>query len=80
MNQPFVGLGNNPESGEPDIPIGLGLAIFENKQALDTFGRLSADQKRSVIGYVQGGVSGDEAKLRIRNAVNQLAQNDLQFF
>lgn len=80
MEQPFIGMGHNPEPDVPDIPLGLGMALAQDMGALSYFGGLSPQQKTAVIHYVQGGSTGDDAKERIRSAVEMMRQQDLSIF
>ena len=65
----FIGMGHNPELGVPDIPMGLGMALFQNHTARQAFESLNDAQKTNLIHYVQtSNVTGDDAKSKI-NAV-----------
>jgi hypothetical protein len=79
-NNGFIGMGANPEPGVPDIPLGLGMALFQDAQARGNFENLSAAQKTGVIKYIQtGNVTGNDAKMKIRNAVKNLRSNNIDF-
>lgn len=69
----FIGIGKNPNSNVPDIPLGLGMELAQSPQAMDAFGRLTNEQKTQMIRHIQASTTGDEAKERITQAVNSLA-------
>lgn len=68
--EPFIGVGHNPEG--PDIPLGFGMQLAQDPKAVETFGKMSKDEKRAVIKYVQDCRTGDEAKKHVAHAVNCL--------
>lgn len=68
--EPFIGVGHNPEG--PDLPLGFGMQLAQDPQAVETFGRMSRDEKRAVINYVQDCHTGDEAKQHVAHAVHCL--------
>ena len=70
-------MGNNPNTGQPDIPLGFGMALAQDMTAMTNFGKLSGQQKTTVIRYVQGGHTGNEAKSRIHSALSALKNNDI---
>jgi len=76
----FIGMGHNPNQGVPDIPMGLGMALFQDSAARDTFEHLSDAQKTKLIRYVQSSVTGDDAKNHIHTAVERLRDGDKSFF
>lgn len=78
-NSPFIGMGKNPDEKASDIPLGLGMALSQDVEALSFFGSLTPPQKNGVIRYVQSGQTGQEAKERIVNAVTQLKQHKSEF-
>ena len=72
MEQPFIGMGKSPDGIE--LPLGLSMGLTMHPDAAETFGKMSIAEKQSAIRYVQSGVSGEDAKRRIRNAVSQMEQ------
>ena len=70
MEKPFIGMGRSPDG--TDIPIGFSMELAMRPEALSTFGKMSPEEKHAAIRYIQGGSTGDEAKLRIRNVVSCL--------
>ena len=76
--QPFIGIGHNPEG--PDLPLGFGMQLAQDPDAVASFGRLSQDDRSKVIQYVQSAATGPEAKDRVRWAVEGLKRNDRGMF
>ncbi|MCL2512529.1 MAG: YdeI/OmpD-associated family protein [Oscillospiraceae bacterium] len=66
----FIGIGHNP--GGPDLPLGLGMQLAQDPQAMDAFGKLTKQQKTDMISYIQQSVTGEDAENRIISAVNRL--------
>lgn len=80
-NQSFIGIGPNPDPNVPDIPLGLGMALFQDQDARNCFEGLNDSQKTQVINYVQtGNVTGYDARNKIDNAVSKLRNHTLDFF
>lgn len=71
-------LGQNPEGLE--MPVGLGMQLAQDTEAMTRFGRLSQAQQQAVVRYVQSGATGDDAKNRVDEAVERLKNGDIQFF
>ena len=76
--QPFIGMGHNPEG--PDLPLGFGMHLAQEPDAVASFGRLSRDGRARVIQYIQGSATGDEAKQRVIGAVEALKSGNLGMF
>ncbi len=76
----FIGLGKNPNPHVSDIPVGFGMELMQNGEARKNFESLSDMDKNKLIGYIQGGVTGDEARLRIDNSIKNLNSGNLNFF
>ena len=74
MEKPFIGMGEAPDGIE--LPLGLSMELTMHPQAAETFGKLTHAEKRAAIRYVQSGVTGEDAKRRIQNAVGQLEQGE----
>ncbi|MDR0325982.1 MAG: YdeI/OmpD-associated family protein [Oscillospiraceae bacterium] len=74
-NNPFIGIGHNPEG--PDLPLGLGMRLAQEPRAMDTFGTLNEGQKTQVISYIQAASTGDDAQNRIETAVTSLREGRL---
>lgn len=76
----FVGIGKNPDPGGLDMPIGFGMALYQNSNALHCFAALSQEQRNGIIRYIESGSSGEDAKKRIDNAVKNLNHRNVNFF
>ena len=77
QDKPFIGVGHNPEG--PDVPLGFGMLLAQEPEAISHYGALSNDQKASVIRYIQSGATGEDAKNRIANAVVGLRDGNMGF-
>lgn len=66
----FVGTGRNPDG--PDLPIGFGMHLAQNPRAMEAYGRLSKQRQRELIGYIQGGGTGEDALNRIMSTIAML--------
>ena len=78
-NKDFIGMGRNPDSGAPDIPLGLGMALMQESDARKNFENLSNADKTRIISYIQSAASGYDAKHRITIAVDNLKHNNSTF-
>ncbi|MCC8123296.1 MAG: hypothetical protein LIO58_07135 [Oscillospiraceae bacterium] len=79
-NKPFIGVGHNPDEPDgPDLPLGLGMQIGMDTQAMKTFGNMSNEEKSALIHHIQGAATGDEAKSRIDRAVSRLHEGQTRF-
>ena len=63
----------------PDIPLGLGMSMAQTPEAMEYFGKLDHAKKLEVINYVEAGCTGDDAKHRVRHAVDCLKNHDCSF-
>jgi len=66
--QPFIGMGRNPEGA--DLPLGLGLHLMQHPSAKEAFGQMSPAQKERLIRYLQSADNGEEAE-RLMNRVTE---------
>ena len=73
-NSSFIGMGHNPDSNVPDIPMGLGMALFQDAAARATFESMSDTQKTTLISYVQCAATGDDAKRKINEVIISLRE------
>lgn len=73
----FIGIGRNPDG--PDLPLGLGMQLAQEPKAMEAFGKMSKQQKASLIGHIQGAATGEDAKNRVVDAVNRLRDNQITF-
>lgn len=76
----FVGLGKNPDPSGLDMPIGFGMELYQNSDALHCFAALSQDERNDIIRYIEASKTGEEAKERINNAVKNLNHRNPRFF
>jgi len=72
MTNPYIGMGKAPDG--IDLPLGFSMGLSMHPKAAETFGRMSADEKHAAIRYVQSGTTGEDAKHRIANAIDQLEE------
>ena len=78
-NKVFVGLGKNPDPGGLDMPMGLGMELYQNKNALHFFAALSQDERNRIIRYVDASTDGKDTKRRIDNAIENLNRRNVDF-
>lgn len=71
-NSTFIGTGHNPDG--PDLPVGLGMLLAQEPKAMQAFATMTNTQKESLIAQIQGGATGEEAKARVMQAVQQLKE------
>lgn len=64
-------LGTNPDG--VDIPLGLGIQLVQEPKALEAFTAMTKEQRADLIGYIQGAVTGEDAKNRIAQAIDKLS-------
>ncbi len=76
----FVGIGKNPDPSGLDMPLGFGMALYQNSSALHCFAALSQQQRNDIIRYIEGAKTGDNAKKRIDTAVKNLNHRNINFF
>ena len=76
----FVGLGKNPDPGGLDMPIGFGMELYQNSNALHCFAALSQDERNEIIRYIEKSASGEDVKKRINTAVENLNKRNPKFF
>jgi len=78
MGEPFIGMGKAPDG--VDLPLGLSMGLSMHPEAAETFGKMNAEEKEAAIRYVQSSVKGEEAELRVKSAIRQLADGRTRFF
>jgi len=76
----FVGIGKNPDPGGLDMPLGFGMALYQNSNALHCFAALSQDERNDIIRYIENSKTGEDARNRIDNAVSNLNKRNTKFF
>lgn len=73
----FIGIGHNPDG--PDLPLGLGMNLAQDPKAMDTFGKMTMEQKTNVINYIQSAQTGDDALQKINDAINRMHNGNMNF-
>ena len=63
-----------------EMPIGLMMSLAMNQDAMRNFSALSDDKQSSVIRYVENASTGEDARERIGNAVDELGKGNTSFF
>ena len=76
---PFVGEGTRHPDNTPDMPLGLGMELALDMDAMSEFGKLSRKGKEQIIQYIQAPKTGDEVKMRIRKVVTALHKHEVGF-
>ena len=76
----FVGLGKNPDPSGLDMPIGFGMELYQNSNALHCFAALSQAERNDIIQYIEASKTGKEAKKRINTAVENLNKRNPKCF
>lgn len=51
----------------PEVPLGLGMALMKNPPAMETYSKLTDEQKKQVIGRVHGISSSEEMEAFVRS-------------
>ena len=77
QDKPFIGMGRNPEG--PDLPLGFGMLLAQEPEAVSMYGALTDAEKSTVIRYIQSGATGEDAKNRIASAVYGLRDGNMGF-
>ena len=77
MSEAFIGMGSSPDG--IDIPLGLSMELTMHPRAASTFGQMSPAEKHAAIRYIQSCTTGEDAKHRIRNAIQQMEQGQTMF-
>lgn len=55
-----------------ELPIGLGMRLMQDRTAMDRFTALPDAEKKSILNYVEGGSTGEEAEERVAQTVKSL--------
>ena len=61
----------NNTSKSPEIPLGLGMALAKNPLALESFARMTNEQKRSIIARTHGITSSREIESFVQSNFTQ---------
>lgn len=57
---------------EHQLPVGLGMRLALDMDAMKSFVNLSDQRKKELIDYIEGSTSGEEAKSRVTEVVRNL--------
>lgn len=55
-----------------ELPIGLGMRLMQDRIAMDRYTALPDAEKKRILSYVEGGITGDEAEQRVSHTVKSL--------
>ncbi|HPU63817.1 MAG TPA: hypothetical protein PK304_06650 [Mobilitalea sp.] len=58
--------------GRTQLPIGLGMKLALDVQAMTNFAKLPDEKKRELISYIESSTTGEEAKNRVSEVVSNL--------
>ena len=68
------------KSDAEQMPIGLMMSLAQHQQAMRNFSLLDDSRQKALIAYVESSVTGEDAKDRIRSAVENLETGNTGFF
>lgn len=57
---------------EHQLPVGLGMRLALDMDAMKSFVNLSDQSKKELVDYIEGSTSGEEAKNRVTEVVHNL--------
>ncbi|MBP1756944.1 MAG: hypothetical protein H6Q59_3342 [Firmicutes bacterium] len=57
---------------EHQLPVGLGMRLALDMDAMKNFVNLSDQGKKQLVDYIEGSTTGDEAKNRVTDVVRNL--------
>lgn len=60
------------DSIKGELPIGLGMRLMQDRTAMDRYTALSDAEKKSILSYVEGGSTGEDAQERVATTVKSL--------
>lgn len=61
---------------EHQLPVGLGMRLSLDMEAMTNFVNLSENNKQQLVDYIEGSTTGDEAKHRVTEVVSNLHQGE----
>ncbi len=70
----------NNASNVPDMPLGLGMKLAQDIEAMSFFGSLNNMEKTNIINYIQSSTTGPEAAERVGTTVNMLKEHRSDFY
>ncbi|HWT75064.1 MAG TPA: hypothetical protein VN258_10155 [Mobilitalea sp.] len=63
-------------NNEHQLPEGLGFRLALDMEAMTNFTNLSESSKKQLVDYIQGSTTGEEAKNRVTEVLNNLHKGD----
>ena len=66
----------NKKRKDQDMPIGLMMSLAMNPDAMKNFSTLNDEKQSSVIRYIENASTGEDARTRIGNAVDELGKGN----
>ena len=61
---------------EHQLPVGLGMKLALDMDAMTNFVRLSDSSKKQLVDYIESSSTGDEARNRVSEVVSNLHKGD----
>lgn len=62
-----------------ELPIGLAMSLSLNEFAMEYYSSLDSKAREKITKYIQGGATGEDTKMRINKAIDELEHNSLEF-
>lgn len=69
--------GSNSNAKEPELPIGFGMRLAQEPEAMQAYSSLSNTQKREVIHYMQAAATGKDSEYRVMSSVEKLKNKQI---
>ena len=67
------------ENEKIELPVGFGMSLAMNKNAMDYYATLNYDNQMKIVSYIQDNKTGFEVKNKIRNVINNLEKGNIDF-
>lgn len=67
-------------SNENPLPVGLGMRLALDMEAMTNFVNLTEDKKKRLVDYIESSTTGDEAKSRVTEVVSNLHKGSSSSF
>lgn len=58
--------------GDSQVPVGFGMKLALDMQAMNNYANLPNQNKQEIINYIKDSKTGDEAKSRVTEMINNL--------
>lgn len=62
-----------------ELPIGLAMSLGMNEYAMEFYSELDTNTRERIKQYIQNCSTGNEAKQKIKNTINNLEKHNLDF-